>query len=189
MAEGDKMSKIIDHLQLQIKLRKLHSRVERPFRNVKAAHYIDWGRHVRIRKHAWFSLRPECKVSIGDNTRIGRHFIIAGVGNSIVIEEDVLMSERVFIAECNHDFQDVTRPVAECGVASKGPVRIGAGSWLGIGVCVLPGVTIGKHCVIGANAVVATEIPDYSMAVGNPARVIKRYDFEKKEWAPVGPVA
>jgi maltose O-acetyltransferase len=53
------------------------------------------------------------------------------------------------------------------------PVRVGAGSWLGIGVAVLPGVTIGEGCVVGANAVVTSDLPDYSIAVGVPARILR----------------
>ena len=58
---------------------------------------------------------------------------------------------------------------------------IGDDSWIGENVCII-GASIGRHCVIGANAVVTKEIPDYCVAVGNPARVIKRYDFEQKDW-------
>lgn len=170
-----------------MKVRRASSLVEYPFRNVRAASRIAMGRNVRIRKHAWFSLTPGCKVSIGDNTRIGRHLILAGAGTSIVIGKDVLISERVFIAECNHSFRDITRPIAGGDVVSEGPVRIHDESWLGIGVCVLPGVTIGKHCVIGSNSVVTSDIPAYSVAVGAPARVVKQYDFETKQWTAPGP--
>lgn len=62
------------------------------------------------------------------------------------------------------------------------PVKIGSQSFIGMGARIFPGVTIGKHCVIGANAVVTHDIPDYCVAAGMPARVIKRYDFEKGEW-------
>jgi len=68
--------------------------------------------------------------------------------------------------------------------AANEPVRIGAGSWLGTGVVVLPGSTIGKHVVVGAGAVVAGDLPDNSVAVGNPARVVRRY--ENGEWVSVG---
>ena len=178
------MATLIDHIRFHAKMRRLGTRVERPFRNVRAANGIDMGRNVRIRKHAWFSLKPGCTVKIGDNTRIGRHFVIAGVGTSITIESNVLISERVLIAECYHEFRDVDVPIVDQGVSSVGAVTIGKGSWLGMGACVMPGVTIGKHCVIGANAVVTSDIPDYSIAAGSPARVIKAYDFEKKEWLP-----
>ena len=61
-------------------------------------------------------------------------------------------------------------------------MHIGEGSWLGYNVIVLPNVTIGKHCIIGALSVVKTNIPPYSMAVGSPARIVKRFDFNRKEW-------
>ena len=64
-------------------------------------------------------------------------------------------------------------------------VIIGEGSWLGTNVVVVGKVSIGKHCVIGANSVVTKDIPDYSVAAGIPAKVIKKYDFEKKEWVRV----
>ena len=59
---------------------------------------------------------------------------------------------------------------------------IGEGSWLGTKVTVVGNVHIGKHCVIGANSVVTKNIPDYSIAVGIPARVVKQYNFETKCW-------
>ena len=61
------------------------------------------------------------------------------------------------------------------------PVIIGEGSWLGENVCVC-GASVGKHCVIGANSVVTRDIPDYCIAVGSPARVVKRYNFDKNTW-------
>lgn len=58
---------------------------------------------------------------------------------------------------------------------------IGEGSWIGENVCVI-GASVGRHCVIGANAVVTKDIPDYSVAVGAPARVIKKYNFNRGAW-------
>ena len=68
---------------------------------------------------------------------------------------------------------------------TKRPVKIGSNTHLNTNVIVLAGVTIGQHCQIGAGAVVTKDIPPYSVAVGNPARVVKRYNFEKKEWVRV----
>ena len=65
------------------------------------------------------------------------------------------------------------------------PVSIGDGCWIGEKVCILPGVTIGKKCVIGAGSVVTKSIPDYSIAVGNPAKVVKQYNFETQHWEKV----
>ena len=66
----------------------------------------------------------------------------------------------------------------------NGKVRIGSGSWIGENACIL-GVIIGKQCVIGANSVVTKDIPDYSVAVGIPAKVIKKYNFETQQWERV----
>ena len=62
------------------------------------------------------------------------------------------------------------------------PVTIGDGCWIGEKVCILPGVTIGKKCIVGAGSVVTKSIPNFSMAVGNPAKIIKHYDFDKHKW-------
>ncbi len=173
-----------EYLRFLYNLRQLQSKVELPVRNIRAANRVKFGRNVRIRKHSWFSLTPQCNVSIGDNTRIGRYFVVSGVGSSITIENDVLMSERVFITESNHDFEDIEKPVQSSSV-SGGPVVIGAETWIGIGVCILPNVRIGKHCVIGANSTVTKDIPDYSVAAGSPAVVRKRYDFDRAGWISV----
>lgn len=179
------LKKIVVHLQFLLKMQRLGSCVKYPFRNIQAANRIDFGKNILIKKDAWFACGPECKVKIGDNTRIGRNFIISGVGSSITIEENVLMSERVFITESLHNYTDAEQPVVGKGAISVGPVSIGADSWIGINVCIMPNVRIGKHCLIGANAVVTKNIPDFSIAAGVPAKVKKQYDFDTKQWIKV----
>ena len=83
----------------------------------------------------------------------------------------------MYITDQNHGYEDVSRPISQQSQPERAVV-IGDGSWLGYGAVVLPGVTIGKHVVIGANAVVTQDIPDYSVAVGSPARVIRRHDSD-----------
>jgi acetyltransferase-like isoleucine patch superfamily enzyme len=68
------------------------------------------------------------------------------------------------------------------GIDNIKPVAIGRNSWLGQNAVVLPGVTIGEHCVIGANSVVNRSIPDFSIAVGTPARVVKTFNRQTKRW-------
>ena len=97
--------------------------------------------------------------------------------NEIVIEENVLLANRVYISDTDHGYKDVDTPVLSQPIIRKGKVRIGEGSWLGENVCICG--------VIGANAVVNKDIPDYCIAVGVPAKVIKKYDFERKEWIKV----
>lgn len=121
-------------------------------------------------------------VSIGDRCLIGRGSGIVG-HFSIEIGNDVWTGHHVYITDQNHGYEDVTRPISQQSQPER-PVVIGDGSWLGHGSVVLPGVTIGKHVVIGANSVVTKDIPDFSVAVGSPARVIRQYD-ETLGWVNV----
>lgn len=111
-------------------------------------------------------------VSIGDRCLIGRGTGIVG-HLSIVVEDDVWTGHHVYITDQNHGYDDLDRPISQ-QVQPERPVRVGAGSWLGHGTVVLPGADIGRHVVIGANSVVTGPIPDFSIAVGAPARVVRR---------------
>ncbi len=92
----------------------------------------------------------------------------------IEIGDDVWTGHYVYVTDANHGYTDPVEPVGRQFAAPR-PVRIGSGSWLGHGALVLGGATIGEHVVVGAGAVVTGDLPDYSVAVGNPARVIRRY--------------
>jgi len=113
-------------------------------------------------------------VTIGDRCLIGKGSGIVG-HFQIDIGNDVWTGHHVYITDQNHGYDDATLPISQ-QVMPERPVSIGDGSWLGHGTVVLPGACIGRHVVIGANSVVTGEIPDYSVAVGVPARVIKRID-------------
>ena len=84
-----------------------------------------------------------------------------------------MMGPECIIYTQNHKMDDLTRPMQQSGFGAVLPVTIGNDVWIGSRVTILPGVTIGDGCVIGAGAVVAKDIPPYSVAVGNPARVVK----------------
>jgi acetyltransferase-like isoleucine patch superfamily enzyme len=118
-------------------------------------------------------LEREYVVSIGNRCVIGKGSAIVGHA-SVEIGDDVWTGPHVYVTDANHGYEDVTEPIG-LQFAAPRPVRIGAGSWLGAGVVVLPGATIGRHVVVGAGAVVAGDLPDNSVAVGNPARVVRRY--------------
>lgn len=123
-------------------------------------------------------------VEIGDRCLIGRDSGIVG-HLGIHIGNDVWTGHRVYITDQNHGYEDLSRPISTQTQPER-PVSIGDGSWIGTGSVVLPGATIGKHCTIGANSVVTGNIPDYSVAVGAPARVIKRY-VDGEGWIAVTP--
>jgi carbonic anhydrase/acetyltransferase-like protein (isoleucine patch superfamily) len=112
-------------------------------------------------------------VRIGDRCLIGKGSGIVG-HFGITIGNDVWTGHHVYITDQNHGYDDVTIPIS-LQTQPERPVFIGDGSWLGHGTVVLPGARIGAHVTIGANSVVAGEIPDHSVAVGSPARVIRRH--------------
>lgn len=113
-------------------------------------------------------------VRIGSRCLIGKGTGIVG-HYSIEIGDDVWTGHHVYITDQNHGYEDVTRPISQQTMPER-PVSIGDGSWLGHGTVVLPGATIGKHVVVGANSVVTGVLPDYCVAVGNPARIIRRFE-------------
>jgi acetyltransferase-like isoleucine patch superfamily enzyme len=112
-------------------------------------------------------------VSIGDRCVIGKGSGVVG-HQRIEIGDDVWTGHYVYVSDANHGYVDPEQPVGTQFAAPR-PVRIGSRSWLGHGALVLGGASIGEHVVVGAGAVVTGDLPDFSVAVGNPARVIRRY--------------
>jgi acetyltransferase-like isoleucine patch superfamily enzyme len=118
-------------------------------------------------------------VRIGDRCLIGRGSGIVG-HFSIEIGDDVWTGHHIYVTDQNHGYEDVDVPISQQTMPER-PVVIGDGSWLGYGTVVLPGVRIGRHVTVGANAVVTTDLPDFSVAVGSPATVVRVYD-EDQGW-------
>jgi len=108
-------------------------------------------------------------VTIGDYTRIGIHCTVIG---PVCIGSHVNLAQGITVTALNHNFGDAARRIDEQGVSTK-PVVIGDDVWIGANAVILPGVTIGSHCVIAAGAVVTKDVPDYTLAGGVPAKTIK----------------
>jgi acetyltransferase-like isoleucine patch superfamily enzyme len=108
---------------------------------------------------------------IGDRCVIGLRTAISA-HESIEIGDDVWFGQDVFVTDANHGMDDPDIPIGR-QIGDARPVRIGSGSWLGHGAVVLPGVTIGRHAVVAAGAVVHRDVPDYGIAAGVPAKVVK----------------
>ena len=125
----------------------------------------------------------QAKIEIGNNIRIAHHLQIS-CANLVKICSDVNIAPFVFITDHNHKFEDPNVPIKDQGIsmAPDAAVIIGEGSWIGTKAVIVGNVKIGKHCVIGANSVVTKDIPDYCIAVGAPAKVIRHYDFIKYEY-------
>lgn len=115
---------------------------------------------------------------------IGQHSLV-GMGNTIIgpvtIGNNVILAQNIVVSALNHEYRDVTIPIHQQKIITA-PIVIEDDCWIAANAVITAGVTIGKHSVVAAGAVVTKSIPPYSVAVGNPAKVIKQYDFEKQEW-------
>ena len=146
------------------------------------------GDNVTIEYKTWLASVPlgESKTSelvFEDGCKIG-HFNHIYAIHSVVLHSNVMTADKVYISDNVHVYESLDIPVMDQPVKDAGTVEIGEGSWLGENVCVI-GAKIGKHCVIGANSVVTKDIPDYCVAAGAPAKVIKQYDFEQNRWIKI----
>ena len=109
-------------------------------------------------------------VVIGDHTRIGLHNTIIG---PVTIGNHVNLAQGITVTALNHNFDDTTKRIDEQGIATK-PVVISDDVWIGANAVILPGVTIGRHAVVAAGAVVTKDVPDNTIVGGVPATIIKK---------------
>lgn len=123
----------------------------------------------------------QSKIKIGDNCYIGYNNTFLAGGN-ITLEDGVLMASNILISSENHSIDPESPDYYMNQKLSCAPIIVGEGTWIGEKVSILSGVTIGKKCVIGAGSIVTKDIPDFSIAVGSPAKVIKKYNFNTHEW-------
>ena len=109
-------------------------------------------------------------VTIGDYTRIGIHCTVIG---PVCIGNNVNLAQGITVTALNHNFKDATRRIDEQGISTK-PVVISDDVWIGANAVILPGVTIGRHVVVAAGAVVTKDVPDNCVVGGVPTKVIKQ---------------
>ncbi len=121
-------------------------------------------------------------VLIGAQTTIGMSNVLIG---PVTIGNQVIIAQNVVISGLNHNYEDANRAIQAQGVRTA-PIIIEDDCWIGANVVITAGTIIGKHCVIAAGAVVTNNVPAFSIAAGNPARVIKKYDHEQKAWMKAG---
>lgn len=140
--------------------------------------HISLGRRVQVGPASWLlALRPpetggDAVIRLGDGCSLAGGVTITAV-KRVTLGDKVLIGRNVHISDHGHRFDDTEVPIVDQGVTDPAPVEIGDGTWIGQGVVVCPGVRIGRHCVIGANSVVRSNIPDYAVAAGAPARVLR----------------
>lgn len=126
------------------------------------------------------------EIIIKSRTRIWHNCQISAI-SSVLIEEGCAIASNVFITDCTHDYYSIDIDVTQSGIIPLASVVIGRGTWIGRN-SIISGCKIGKHCIIGANTFVKSDIPDYCVVVGNPSRIIKRYDKSIMTWRKTDPL-
>lgn len=143
---------------------------------VRNASSIQLGDSIHLQSGVWLNALTAASqptIEIDNGCDIGRYCFISAA-SSVVLEEEVLLSPNVTISDHSHLTTNLDHSILRSGITKSSPVRLKKGCWVGANSVILPGVTIGKHAVIGANSVVRTSVPDFCVAVGSPAKVIKK---------------
>jgi len=133
---------------------------------------LELGAHVLLEPGVWLTCPGEARIRIGGGSFLNLGVQVAAV-ELVEIGEHCMFANGCFITDGNHRFDDPVRPVPWQGFTTKGPTRVGDNVWCGAHVVITSGVTIGERCVIGANSVVTTDLPPFSIAAGAPARVLR----------------
>lgn len=145
---------------------------------------INIGKSVTIGRYSRLSCYGKGGIYIHDNCYIGQNFSALS-GGPLIIKENTLIASYVTILSENHSINP------ECGITYgqqpliENKTQIGNNCWIGERVIILSGCSIGDWSIIGAGSIVTRNIPPYSIAVGNPAKIIKQYDFESNEWVKI----
>jgi len=153
------------------------------------APYIKIGHGVKLDRDVWLNIpfipnSGDPVILLDDGCRIGRRCMISAQ-NRIHIGRKTVFAPSVLLMDHNHEFENVTIPIADQGTTKGGTIRIEDGCWLGFGaavVCSKGELVLGKNSVIGANSVVTRSIPPYSVVTGNPGRIVKQFDPTKGLW-------
>jgi maltose O-acetyltransferase len=115
---------------------------------------------------------PHKRLFVGDRVQIGAdcRFMIGG---RVTLGDDVLLAPEIIFVDSNHNWDRLDVPIKDQGSMSPQPIVVEQGAWIGIRAVILPGVRIGQGAIVGAGAVVTRDIPEYAIAAGNPAKVVR----------------
>lgn len=134
------------------------------------------GPGVLFEPNVWITAPGRARVRVGEGTFLNQGVMIASQ-DLVEIGAHCMLANGCFVSDASHRYDDPNEPVTWQGFQSKGPTRIGENCWLGANVVVTSGVTIGERCVIGANSVVTSDVEPFTIAVGAPAKALRRIDY------------
>jgi acetyltransferase-like isoleucine patch superfamily enzyme len=139
---------------------------------------LEVGANTVLEPGVWLTAPGAARIRIGSGTFLNLGVMVASL-ELVEIGDHCMFANGCFISDAAHRFDDPVKPVPWQGFTTKGPTRIGANVWCGVNVVVTSGVTIGERSVIGANSVVTTDLPPYSIAAGAPARVLRTIEYDR----------
>ncbi|RZL52601.1 MAG: acyltransferase [Pedobacter sp.] len=199
---------IVDKIKSNPRLKAFVHRMLIPSNDHRPRLWVRWfvnpfkhnrGKYSKIRRKTRLDVFPFNEFNLGEksiiedfatinngvgNVIIGNNTII-GIGNVIIgpvsIGNNVMLAQNIVISGLNHAYDDITISPAFQKIIAK-QIFIDDDVWIGANSVITAGVSLGKHCIIGAGSVVTKDTPAYSLSVGNPAKVIKRYNFESNSW-------
>lgn len=159
------------------------------FKNLK---YLSTERGVIINENVEIFINPKrnekreetALLTLGKFVRVGRYSSI-GCSNNIILKDHVRIGPFVHLTDRNHTYEDISTPIWKQPISYPGPTIIEEESWIGYGSQIMAGVHIGKHCVVGAGSIVTKDIPDFCLAAGVPAKILKKYNFKTNKWEKV----
>jgi acetyltransferase-like isoleucine patch superfamily enzyme len=146
---------------------------------------LEIGANTLLEPGVWLTGPAPARIRIGSGTFLNLNVMVAAA-DLVEIGDNCMLANGCFVTDANHRFDDPDKPVPWQGFTSKGPTRLGDNVWCGAHVVVTSGVTIGERSVIGANSVVTTDIPPFSIAAGAPAKVLRTIEYPP---APAGAAA
>jgi acetyltransferase-like isoleucine patch superfamily enzyme len=161
-----------------------------PGLRIEGAEGIALGDRVTVDRDAWLHVQhgfaEGVRLRVGDDSYVGMRACITAA-RRVELGAWSYVAHHTYITDHNHAYADPTRPIAHQGLATPGFVVIGRSVWVGVGAALIGahGLTIGDNAVIGANAVVIEDVPPATVVAGNPARPVRRFDFERGEWVRV----
>lgn len=140
---------------------------------------IQIGDEVYIGANSWLQVLADgdniaTAISIGSGTSMAGACVISAV-RRVVFEDNVLIARNVYISDHIHEYKKIHLPIKDQGIAKIAPVLIRRGAWIGQNVVICPGVTVGIGSVVAANSVVNKDVPDFCLAVGAPAHIVKKF--------------
>jgi len=141
------------------------------------------GDKVRMQPGCRLEAHDKGEIHIEDETSIGQNFHCVAF-DRLVIGKKTTISANVCILDCDHNYQEIGTHIMEQPMTVK-QVEIGENCFIGFGAVLQAGTKLGRQCIVGSNAVVRGEYPDYCVIAGVPAKVIRQYNPESGEWERV----